>query len=336
MHILITAKAKLCQLYQCAPLIVGDKYTDCEIMSFLGAKLTKDFPEPSGPPVYVLSATPLAVMDALQERGFELKLSSTVDGYISWLMSKPMEKLEEACSAEDYPQRANSPAEPRFIDPGTPHVKPSSPPRHYRDYEDHKNIYHGPCAQPNPNAIPQKNTAVQRTRSRENGPQDTSTQTVETHAEGSQTEKHPESIERQPTYKSERHPEKIQPAKSKSETSQPEKTKSDGSYNTEQHAKKSQPAKTDTKSKPKPEKHTRHSADSVIPPAASTSDSEIGTVPITVSSDSSIAVRKSEKNVKRAESPSKKKKKQSAASNVANQDDVQKGHKDSLVINRFH
>ncbi|KAF6210513.1 hypothetical protein GE061_013619 [Apolygus lucorum] len=295
MHILITAKAKIGQLYQCTPLIVGDRYSDNETMSFLGARLTRDALEPSGPPVFTLVAAPMAVMDALQGKGFELKSSTTVEGYITWMMSKPMEKCEEAPSTESQFLREDSPTEPRNREEAvdrkhTPTSKSNQP---------------SPCAVPTQTTPLRKTTSVQQTKSKEKGTQNISTQTVDTQDELSQTDVQPGKGSERSHEKSDKHSEKTQPTKSRSETSQPEKAKSDASQ-TDPPAKKSQ-TKVDVKSKSKTEKETRSSHDGGKP--AKTKSDEMSTI----SSESSVAARKPVKREKTEESPSKKKKKSTAS-----------------------
>ncbi|KAF6210512.1 hypothetical protein GE061_013618 [Apolygus lucorum] len=90
-YIFISAVALCANLYRCAPLIVGDKFADPELMKFLGAKITTDYPEPNSPPMYVMFATMREVLDALQEIGYELNSSHMVQGYTTWILSKPVE-----------------------------------------------------------------------------------------------------------------------------------------------------------------------------------------------------------------------------------------------------
>ncbi|XP_014271816.1 uncharacterized protein [Halyomorpha halys] len=88
-HLIVSTVSLLSNLYKNAPLIVGDKDSDPDLMRFLGARITTNYPACGSPPMYVMHAPPRTVFDNLEKRGYCLMSAQTIQEHSVWILARP-------------------------------------------------------------------------------------------------------------------------------------------------------------------------------------------------------------------------------------------------------
>ncbi|CAH1403343.1 unnamed protein product [Nezara viridula] len=138
-YVIISTVAIFANVYKNAPLIVGDKDSDPDLMRFLGARLTTNYPACGSPPMYVLHAPPRTVFDNLEKRGYCLMSAQTIQEHSVWILARPRvpddDKVEisrggpndKSIQAFDESQDSNSNSPSRATSIGRPRSPTETP-----------------------------------------------------------------------------------------------------------------------------------------------------------------------------------------------------------------
>lgn len=88
-YVIVSTVALFANLYRNAPLIVGDKDSDPDLMRYLGARLSTSYPVCGSQPMYVMHAPPRSVFDNLEKRGYCLMAAQTIQEHAVWVLARP-------------------------------------------------------------------------------------------------------------------------------------------------------------------------------------------------------------------------------------------------------